>query len=99
MTSRPLNNLIFRSIESLATVLRTLHTTTHNGFPIWAHEADMESAYGEAVAGEDGSKRLEGIILRSQLLVLLQRRHFVDSLGNPVSRGHGHVYSSSRGRL
>lgn len=88
-------NLLYRSIESLATVLRTLHNTTHNGFPIWAHEADVESAYGEAVAGEDGSKRLEGIILRSQLLVLLQRRHFVDHLGNPVSVLVPAGYSSS----
>ena len=74
----------FRSIESVANILRTLHNTTHNGFPVWAHEADEESAYGE-VAGQDVSKRLEGIILRSQLLVLLQRRHFVDSQGTPVS--------------
>ena len=76
-----------RSIESVANILRILHNTTHNGFPVWAHEADEESAYGEVAAagGQDVSKRLEGIILRSQLLVLLQRRHFVDSLGNPVS--------------
>ena len=69
----------------MANILRTLHNTTHNGFPVWAHEADEESAYGEVYAGQDVSKRLEGIILRSQLLVLLQRRHFVDSQGTPVS--------------
>ena len=41
----------------------------------------------DLAAGEDGSKRLEGTILRSQLLVLLQRRHFVDREGNPVRGG------------
>lgn len=30
--------------------------------------------------------RLEGLILRSQLLVLLQRRHFCDANGRPVGR-------------
>jgi hypothetical protein len=30
--------------------------------------------------------RLEGVILRSQLLVLLQRRHFCDQHGRPVGR-------------
>lgn len=30
--------------------------------------------------------RLEGLILRSQLLVLLQRRHFCDENGQPVGR-------------
>lgn len=32
------------------------------------------------------SCRLEGVILRSQLLVLLQRRHFCDQHGRPVGR-------------
>lgn len=35
---------------------------------------------------EPTSTRLEGLILRSQLLVLLQRRHFCDSHGHPVGR-------------
>ncbi|KAF6253336.1 chloride channel [Scenedesmus sp. NREL 46B-D3] len=48
------------------------------------------SAAGGAVGGgvvatcEGG--RLEGVILRSQLLVLLQRRHFCDQHGRPVGR-------------
>ena len=84
----------YRSIESVEAILHVLRNTSHNGFPVWVHEADLEGGeYGEQ-AGEDSSKRLEGIILRSQLLVLLQRRHFVDSLGNPVrggGRGRGAV--------
>lgn len=35
------------------------------------------------------SGRLEGLILRSQLLVLLQRRHFCDANGQPIGRESG----------
>lgn len=35
---------------------------------------------------DDGPMVLEGLILRSQLLVLLQKRHFCDALGRPVGR-------------
>ncbi|GFR49429.1 hypothetical protein Agub_g11486 [Astrephomene gubernaculifera] len=34
------------------------------------------------------SGRLEGLILRSQLLVLLQRRHFCDASGRPIGRDY-----------
>lgn len=34
------------------------------------------------------SGRLEGVILRSQLLVLLQRRHFCDADGRPIGRDY-----------
>ncbi|WIA21477.1 hypothetical protein OEZ85_000682 [Tetradesmus obliquus] len=40
---------------------------------------------GGVVASCEGG-RLEGVILRSQLLVLLQRRHFCDQHGRPVGR-------------
>jgi hypothetical protein len=43
---------------------------------------------GGVVASCEGG-RLEGVILRSQLLVLLQRRHFCDQHGRPV----GHEYN------
>ena len=76
----------FKSIEPVSNILAVLRDTQHNGFPVWAREVDLE-ANGHVVAnGEMTDKRLEGIILRSQLLVLLQRRHFVDSEGRPVSR-------------
>lgn len=34
------------------------------------------------------SGRLVGLILRSQLLVLLQRRHFCDCTGRPIGRDY-----------
>ncbi|GBF97646.1 H(+) Cl(-) exchange transporter [Raphidocelis subcapitata] len=45
-------------------------------------------AEGASSAGGDGGAAiaLEGLVLRSQLLVLLQRRHFCDAEGRPVGR-------------
>lgn len=64
---------------------------THNGFPVYVPEDDPES--GDVVTlSEPQSMRLEGLILRSQLLVLLQRRHFCDSHGKPVGRDHNESY-------
>ena len=71
-----------RSIESVARVIEVLRIVTHNGFPVFMRESDLE-ALGGLVPGEE-SQRLEGLILRSQLLVLLQRRHFCDAEGRPV---------------
>jgi hypothetical protein len=61
--------------------------------------AALGGVAGGGVAGVGGSSsssaaapmtceggRLEGVILRSQLLVLLQRRHFCDQHGRPVGR-------------
>jgi len=47
-------------------------------------EPSIEGQAGSVMTCEGG--RLEGIILRSQLLVLLQRRHFCDQHGRPVGR-------------
>ncbi len=75
-----------RSIESVTRILATLRGTTHNGFPVWARQTDVEADDEDVLEiGEDGERRLKGMILRSQLLVLLQRRHFVDADGQPVS--------------
>lgn len=46
--------------------------------------AAIGGATGTVMTVEGG--RLEGVILRSQLLVLLQRRHFCDQHGRPVGR-------------
>lgn len=52
----------------------------------------MAAGSGAAAPGSSGvmmtceGSRLEGVILRSQLLVLLQRRHFCDQHGRPVGR-------------
>lgn len=75
----------FKSIEPVSNILSVLRNTQHNGFPVWAREMDLEANGPSLASGEVSDKRLEGIILRSQLLVLLQRRHFVDSEGRPVS--------------
>mmetsp|Transcript_19521 Transcript_19521/g.42325 ORF Transcript_19521/g.42325 Transcript_19521/m.42325 type:complete len:908 (+) Transcript_19521:79-2802(+) len=80
----------FKTVENVAHILHVLRSTSHNGFPVWARESDLEA--GEVVPGEDHSKRLEGLILRTQLLVLLQRRHFVDADGNPVGREFNEKY-------
>ncbi len=74
-----------------------LSNTSHNGFPVWSAEeaADLEANDYSMAVGEgagEGCRRLEGIILRSQLLVLLQRRHFVDIDGNPVGREYSANY-------
>ncbi len=77
---------------------------THNGFPVYVPEDDPDGAAGAAGVGNDlplapsdleagahtsnPAMRLEGLILRSQLLVLLQRRHFCDARGRPVGRDH-----------
>jgi hypothetical protein len=47
-----------------------------------------EVSSSKTTAGGSGEvvQILDGLILRSQLLVLLQRRHFCDSLGRPIGR-------------
>ena len=54
----------FKAIEKVSAIEEALAQTTHNGFPIL-------SAKG---------KRVIGVILRKQLLVLLSRRAFVENL-------------------
>lgn len=69
----------FRTIEKVSYVLKVLKETTCNGFPVIAR--DEQDARGELRVG-----RLEGLILRSQLLVMLRRRVFCDNRGVPVTR-------------
>lgn len=72
----------FKDIESVAKIMEALRTTTHNGFPVYG--TDAGGAAGSETVEEGG--RLEGLILRSQMLVLLQRRHFTDENGVPIAR-------------
>jgi hypothetical protein len=53
---------------------------------VFVRDDDPESAEALIADLEPGSTRLEGLILRSQLLVLLQRKHFCDSHGKPIGR-------------
>jgi len=64
----------FLGVESLERVVRVLRSTPHNGFPVFEKDA--------------GSSRLhlEGIVLRSQLLVLLERRAFCRADGTPLTQ-------------
>ena len=59
-----------REVESVAQVIKVLRSTTHNGFPVFG--------------GDGTNKRVAGLILRKQLLVLLQNRVFVDEDYKPV---------------
>jgi chloride channel 7 len=61
------NPMSFRSIASATTVLRILVETTHHGFPVVEDQGE----------GEAGG-HLEGLVLRSQLLVLLKERYARD---------------------
>jgi chloride channel 7 len=54
-----------QEIESVDRLLHLLKYTRHNGFPVF----------------KQGSKRLEGLILRSQIIVMLHRRVFCDRNG------------------
>lgn len=83
-----------RSIESVGKVLEVLRNTLHNGFPVYVRDDDPESgeAFTNTPDGEPSSTRLEGLILRSQILVMLQRRHFCDSHGIPVGREYNPKY-------
>lgn len=71
----------FKAIESAQKIMEVLRTTTHNGFPVFNMDGIDDSS---ADLSEGG--RLEGLVLRSQLLVLLQRRHFCNAQGRPIGR-------------
>jgi chloride channel 7 len=78
--------ITFRAIEKVSVIEDALAQTTHNGFPIL-------SAKG---------KRVIGVILRKQLLVLLSRRAFVENLVhapvlNAASMEEGHDEDSVLG--
>lgn len=69
-----------RRIEDVSRVIDVLCSTAHNGFPV-----HPTSALG-AGAPENPARtmQLEGFILRSQLLVLLQERAFCDERGQYI---------------
>eukprot|EP00898_Chlorokybus_atmophyticus_P002860 jgi/Chlat1/3575/Chrsp234S03565 len=59
--------ICFREVEQVAVILRTLRSCEHNGFPVLHNNNHPHAG------------KLCGFILRSQLLVLLQRRAFTYS--------------------
>jgi chloride channel 7 len=64
--------------ETVALVEAALRDTAHNGFPVVIPDDDDD---GEADSGRR-SGRLVGVVLRSQLMVLLARRAFVGRIGS-----------------
>eukprot|EP00803_Ostreobium_quekettii_P007951 evm.model.scf_1330.4 EVM.evm.TU.scf_1330.4 scf_1330:35334-42870(-) len=64
----------FAPVEKVSRVLKVLKDTNHNGFPVFADARPGSGAGGE----------LEGLILRSQLLVLLRRQAFCHADGTPI---------------
>ena len=72
---------MFRSVESVATIAARLECCGHNGFPVCTVEpADLMT---------DAPERwlFDGIILRSQLLVILSRRAFLEAAATPAGTG------------
>jgi len=68
----------FDSFESVSNIVNTLHGTTHNGFPVF-QDAQMRrngsfNGTEPASISSIGEKRLLGVVLRSDLLVVLQSR-------------------------
>ena len=64
-----------RRIEEVTRVVELLKSSLHNGFPVYP------------VTTEDSTEdsRMDGFILRTQLLVLLQERAFCDAQGHYIS--------------
>ncbi|KAK9812846.1 hypothetical protein WJX72_004634 [[Myrmecia] bisecta] len=69
------NVVTFNEVESLTRVVEVLRGCAHNGFPVYSMDRETEERSG----------RLEGLILRSQLLVLLQNGIFCDAQGIPAT--------------
>lgn len=61
-----------RRVEEVSRVVQVLKSTLHNGFPVYP---------SAALPGSSPDEQLEGFILRTQLLVLLQERAFCDAQG------------------
>ena len=77
-------------VASVPRVVALLQMTSHNGFPVLAPPEDVGGDGGGSLeldgrlrhaGGKRGPRRLQGMILRSQLLVLLERGAFCDAEG------------------
>jgi chloride channel 7 len=72
-----------KRIEEVSKIVELLTSTTHNGFPVHPVVENGVSGQEENLGSESpSSSRLDGFILRTQLLVLLQERAFCDMNGN-----------------
>jgi hypothetical protein len=57
------------------TIVEALKSCSHNGFPVYDYDERMTTLQGQQVVTHRGA--LLGLMLRSQLLVLLKHREFV----------------------
>lgn len=63
--------IVLREVESVATVIRVLEETRHQGFPVRSEQSFNDSPTKPKRYGV-----LQGLILRSQLKILLKERAF-----------------------
>ena len=69
-----------RAIESVAYIYKLLRSTTHNGFPVVrGNPGSSDTEY------QDRNGPLQGLILRSQLLVLIEKKVTPEQLPFPSS--------------
>jgi hypothetical protein len=62
-------------VRGRSTIVEALKSCSHNGFPVYDHDEKMTTLQGQRVVTHRGA--LLGLMLRSQLLVLLKHREFV----------------------
>eukprot|EP00892_Ulva_mutabilis_P004714 jgi/Ulvmu1/2614/UM014_0065.1 len=71
------------ALVSVSDVLAVLSSTTHHGFPV------ITGAGGPSDEPDGAVGQLEGLVLRSQLLVLLRKRVWSDADGRLLNPAHG----------
>lgn len=80
-------------VESVEHVLHVLRDTTHHGFPVYAR--DSAGTNGRDTPDSAVGGRLEGTILRTQLVVLLEAGAFCDAQGRYLHAGDAGGYESA----
>lgn len=79
-------------VESVEHVLQVLRDTTHHGFPVYAR--DSAGGRGRDPSNSAVGGRLEGTILRAQLVVLLEAGAFCDAHGRYLQGGDAARYEA-----
>ncbi|XP_051569810.1 H(+)/Cl(-) exchange transporter 7-like [Myxocyprinus asiaticus] len=66
----------FNRVEKVGTIVDVLSNTSHNGFPVVVHTVEVQDEPG----------KICGLILRSQLIVLLKHKVFVERASSRLSQ-------------